>query len=89
MWGCSEISSMSSFRKAMCSKNPFQRADPNVAKLWNTITPKLKVSDLTMSIDCLRRKLKESLLVIQHKNSGLDWTSEDFNSTNLTFEKLK
>ncbi len=58
-------------------------------KLWNTITPKLKVSDLTMSIDCLRRKLKESLLVIQHKNSSLDWTSEDFNSTNLIFDKLK
>ena len=58
-------------------------------KLWNTITPKLKVSDFTMSIECLRQKLKESLLVIQHKNSDLNWTSEDFNTTNLTFEKLK
>ena len=39
MWGCSEISSMSSFRKAMCSKSPFQRADPTRYLLQMKILP--------------------------------------------------
>ena len=56
-------------------------------KIWNTITPKLKISDYILSVACLRSKLKLSLLTNQHIHSELVWTNKDFDCSNLVFTK--
>ena len=57
-------------------------------KIWNVITPKLKLIDYTMSVTCLKSKLKNSLLTNQHSDNELIWTNNDFKCENLTFTKL-
>ena len=48
-------------------------------KLWNTITPKLKLTDYSMKINTMKNNLKRLLLLLQNSNDPVTWTSEDFN----------
>ena len=54
-------------------------------QIWNLITPKLKISDMTMSVASVRSKLKQSLLKNQHHHTSLDWTNNDFDCKLLKF----
>ena len=50
--------------------------------IWNTIRQKLSVSDLSVSISQIKRKLKSILLINQHKNDKIEWQpSHDFKFT--------
>ena len=86
---------MSLYDEYTCSKrkpmliinqpDPPDNHNTRSTKMWNTITPKLKVHDYSTSISCLKSKLKSSLLVNQHRHAVLDWKNNDFYITNLTF----
>ena len=86
---------MSLYDEYTCSKrkpmliinqlDPPDNHNTRSTKIWNTITPKLKVQDYSTSISCLKSKLKSSLLVNQHRHAGLDWKNNDFDITYLTF----
>ena len=52
-------------------------------KIWNIITPNLKIFDYSVSISCLKSKLKSSLLANQHCHAVYDWTNKDFDICNL------
>ncbi len=57
-------------------------------KLWNTITPKLKLcGEFIMSVGCLRGKLKDALLENQHRHTPIDWTVKDFDCSELSFKE--
>lgn len=53
-------------------------------RLWNTITPKLKLSDYSYKISSVKNSLKKMLLGLQDSNDPVTWTPDDFN-----IEKLK
>ena len=47
--------------------------------LWNTLAPKLKVFDYSIKINHIRNLLKKALLIRQHIEPTIEWTSEDHN----------
>ena len=55
--------------------------------MFNMITPKLRMADFTMSVMCLRGKLKRALLNNQHSHAPLDWTIKDFDCNNIVFQR--
>ena len=67
--------------------NPPDNNNTRCTKIWNIITPKIKISDFSMSVACIRSKLKCSLLANQHHHAVFDWTEKDFDCANLQFEK--
>ena len=48
-------------------------------KIWNTVTPKLKLTDYSCKISGVKKSLKTSLLMLQNNDNPVTWTSEDFN----------
>ena len=47
-------------------------------KIWNLITPKLKISDFSHKISSTKNKLKTALLKLQNSNDPVIWTTGDF-----------
>ena len=47
-------------------------------KIWNTLTPKLKLTDFSYKISSTKNSLKNSLLQLQNSNDPIAWTSADF-----------
>lgn len=52
--------------------------------MWNTLSQKLKVLDYSEKISMVRNRLKKLLLIRQHVETPLDWTTEDYNINNVT-----
>ena len=52
-------------------------------KIWNQITPKLKLSDFSTKISTVRNQLKSALLKLQNSNDKIIWTSADFDLAKL------
>lgn len=73
----------------ICQADPPDNYNLRSTKIWNVITPKLKFTDMTMSVSCLRSRLKVSLLNNQHNHTNLVWTNNDFDSRLLLFEKFE
>ena len=73
----------------ICQVDPPDNYNLRSTKIWNVITPKLKFTDMTMSVSCLRSRLKVSLLNNQHNHTNLVWTNNDFDSRLLLFEKFE
>ena len=48
-------------------------------KIWNTLTPKLKVADYSLKINTMKINLKRQLLLLQNSDDPLIWTSNNFN----------
>ena len=48
-------------------------------KLWNIITPKLKLIDFSTKISTVKNRLKKGLLILQNSNNPIIWTVDDFN----------
>ena len=63
--------------------DPPENFNTRSTKIWNSITPKIKFRDYTMSAACLKSKLKCSLLSNQHNHAELNWTNKDFEHSNL------
>ena len=47
------------------------------AKIWNIITPKLKINDFSTKIGTIKLKLKDALLKLQNSNDPVTWTNYD------------
>ena len=47
-------------------------------KIWNTLTPKLKLTDYSFKINTMKNNLKRLLLLLQNSNDPFTWTSNDF-----------
>ena len=47
-------------------------------KIWNIITPKLKLADYSSKISFVKNTLKNSLLMLQNSNDPTTWISHDF-----------
>ena len=47
--------------------------------IWNTLAPKFKVYDYSVKISLIRTSLKKLLLLTQHRETKIEWTSEDHN----------
>jgi len=52
-------------------------------KIWNIITPKLKLCDFSCKISIIKSKLKSALLKLQKGNDPITWTAEDFSTDKL------
>ena len=62
------------------SSNTFTNRSTSI---WNTVAPKLKVHDFSISISSIRGKIKSLLLSLQHRENQYDWTKEDYNIEKL------
>ena len=49
------------------------------SRLWNTITPKLKLLDYSVKINQAKSILKRGLLNLQHANDDIEWIDDSFN----------
>ena len=47
------------------------------AKIWNIITPKLKINDFSTKIGPMKSRLKGALLKLQNSNDPITWTNYD------------
>ena len=52
-------------------------------KLWNTIAPKLGITEFSCKISHAKNILKKALLTLQHAVDGVDWTSGDSDFSKL------
>ena len=59
--------------------SPAQNFVSRSTKLWNSITPKLKLVDYSCKIGAVKSNLKKLLLAMQSASDPVTWTSEDFN----------
>ena len=53
-------------------------------KLWNTIAPKLGITEFSHKISHAKSTLKKALLKLQHTADGVSWTSNDFDIFGLS-----
>jgi hypothetical protein len=57
---------------------PAQNFVSRSTKLWNSITPKLKIVDYSCKIGAVKSNLKKLLLAMQSASDPVTWTSEEF-----------
>ena len=48
-------------------------------KIWNTISPKMKINDFSHKISTMKATLKRSLLRLQSSDDPIAWISDNFN----------
>ena len=60
------------------SSSPTANFVSRSSNLWNTIAPKLKLTDHSYKITSLKNTMKRCLLNLQHAENPLTWTSGDF-----------
>ncbi|KAL5266371.1 hypothetical protein ACHWQZ_G003709 [Mnemiopsis leidyi] len=48
-------------------------------RLWNIITPKLKLLDYSVKINQVKSNLKRGILSLQHANDDIQWIDDSFN----------
>ena len=56
--------------------------------IWNAIAPKFKLQDYSYKIGLAKSNLKKALLMIQHAEDLLDWTSNDFDFRKISSDML-
>ena len=49
------------------------------AKIWNTVSPKLKLNDFSFKISSTKNTLKTVLLRLQNSDDPVAWISDNFN----------
>ena len=57
------------------------------ATIWNTITPKIQVSDFSHNVSHAKSSLKKALLSLQHEQSS--WSKYDHDITILKSKSSK
>ena len=53
-------------------------------KIWNTISPKMKINEFSYKISTMKATLKRSLLRLQSSDDPLAWISDNFNIDNIS-----
>ena len=56
--------------------------------IWNTLTPKLKLSDYSANVSTVKSILKRCILTNQHCENEFVWTPGDHNIKSIKFEDL-
>ena len=74
-----------SYRKSMLLINnvPAENFFSRSTKIWNIITPKLKIQDYSHKISSAKNKLKKALFKLQSSNDPVTWTANDFDIVNI------
>ena len=61
------------------NSNPAEDFVSRSTKIWNTVSPKLKLNDFSFKISTTKNTLKSALLRLQNNEDPVAWTSNDFN----------
>ena len=78
-------------RKPTLPINSFPSSDfiSRSTLIWNDIAPIFKLVDFSVKIGSLKKRLKNALLQMQHRENPNDWTAEDFNIKKICPESVK
>jgi hypothetical protein len=68
----------------LISTTPADNFIARSTKIWNIITPKLKLPDYSSKISFVKNTLKNSLLVLQISNDPTTWISNDFDLAKIS-----
>jgi hypothetical protein len=66
------------------STNPAENFVSRSTKIWNTISPKLKLNDYSCNISSTKNTLKTALLKLQNRDDQVAWISDNFNLENIS-----
>ena len=61
------------------STDPAENFVSRSTKIWNTISPKLKLNDYSCNISSTKNTLKTALLKLQNSDDPVAWISDNFN----------
>ena len=64
---------------------PTQKFIDRATSIWNTVTPKLKLDDLSLKVSSIKDILKKALLTNQHRELPLVWISDNFDCSKICF----
>ena len=63
----------------LITSQPLANFISRATRLWNIITPKLKLLDYSVKINQVKSNLKRGLLDLQHANDDIKWIDDSFN----------
>ena len=61
------------------NSNPVENFIPRSTRIWNIVSPKLKLNDFSFKISSTKNSLKAALLRLQGSDDPVAWTSNNFN----------
>ena len=64
---------------------PTQKFIDRATSIWNILTPKLKLEDLSLKVSSMKDILKKALFTNQHRELPLEWTSDNFDCSKICF----
>ena len=67
----------------LINDHPAENFISRSTKIWNSITPKLKLTDFSYKISTIKIKLKNALLKLQNSNSAVTWINDNFNTDKI------
>ena len=67
----------------LISRFPSQNFTDRSTRLWNSIAPKLGFEDYSPKVSLIKSSLKKALQISQHRETPLEWTTEDYNISKL------
>ena len=70
----------------LINKAPADNFVSRSTKIWNIITPKLKLKDFSHKINTTRNRLKNALLKLQSSNDPVMWITDDFDIDKISVE---
>ena len=61
------------------NSNPVENFISRSTRIWNIVSPKLKLNDFSFKISSTKNSLKAALLRLQGSDDPVAWTSNNFN----------
>ncbi len=64
---------------------PSQKFTDRTTSIWNSITPKLKLVDLSPKVSSMKNIIKKAVFLNQHAELPLEWTPENFDPAKICY----